>query len=288
MAVSIFNPSHGVQLPPLVFKAMLDSLERPLVVKGQLQPWMQAQSWKVTDVCSILGKHGEITTFKICPREGSECFKKKFKKNDVIFETRCDYVDATFADFVEWLSVAQCQPNEPASKKLKSDTTAGDHTKFDGLSNPLLQYASSEYWVYADYKYMCHVCRDHPELLSAINWSLFGFEGCNGAESTLWIGSEGAFTPCHYDTYGCNIVAQLSGMKKWTLFSPTDSDYLYPTRVPYEESSIFSSVNVVSPDLEKYPLFQHSTPFTVSFQCYNMHCYVLSQLLILWLGNYFT
>lgn len=30
-------------------------------------------------------------------------------------------------------------------------------------------------------------------------------------ESTVWIGSTGAHTPCHQDLYGINLVAQVYG-----------------------------------------------------------------------------
>ena len=47
--------------------------------------------------------------------------------------------------------------------------------------------------------------------LQVVDWSSLGFPGRAGAESTLWLGSSGAHTQCHYDTYGCNLVAQIYG-----------------------------------------------------------------------------
>jgi len=44
-----------------------------------------------------------------------------------------------------------------------------------------------------------------------VDWSVFGFNGRDGAQSTYWLGSQGAYTVCHYDTYGCNLVAQIYG-----------------------------------------------------------------------------
>lgn len=43
--------------------------------------------------------------------------------------------------------------------------------------------------------------------------------------------------------------------KRWHLFPPEDTPFLYPTRIPYEESSVFSKVNVVNPDLKRFPQF---------------------------------
>jgi len=47
--------------------------------------------------------------------------------------------------------------------------------------------------------------------LQMIDWSEIGLRNRSGKQSTLWIGSQGAYTPCHYDTYGINFVAQIVG-----------------------------------------------------------------------------
>ncbi len=110
---------------------------------------------------------------------------------------------------------------------------------------------------------MYELFQSESEMLEAVDWGTFGFSGRSGRESTIWIGSEGAFTPCHQDCYGFNLVAQLSGKKSWTMYSPEDSDKLYPTRVPYEESSIFSSVNLKRPDYWKHPKFREAKKYQV-------------------------
>ena len=48
-------------------------------------------------------------------------------------------------------------------------------------------------------------------LLKCIDWRPFGFEKRNANDSTLWIGTKNAYTPCHYDSYGYNLVAQIYG-----------------------------------------------------------------------------
>ena len=94
-------------------------------------------------------------------------------------------------------------------------------------------------------------------------------------KQTLWLSTYGAHTPLHYDTYGCNLVRQLKGRKRWRLWDPTPSlstpcpatsggshqrgsiDDSLPTdhdghhrstmrllpllRIPYEESSVYST-----------------------------------------------
>lgn len=52
--------------------------------------------------------------------------------------------------------------------------------------------------------------------------------------------------------------------KRWHLFPPEDTSFLYPTRIPYEESSVFSSVNIVNPDLERFPRFSRVRPYVVT------------------------
>ncbi|XP_075750049.1 HSPB1 associated protein 1 isoform X2 [Rhipicephalus microplus] len=110
---------------------------------------------------------------------------------------------------------------------------------------------------------MHDVFRDLPSVLESVDWSLFGFPGRKGVDSTLWLGSEGSDTPCHQDTYGYNLVAQLIGKKSWTMFPPKDGSYLYPTRIPFEESSIFSLVNFKEVDFVTFPELQSARPYHV-------------------------
>ena len=297
MSVDVLDP--GVHLPPQVCQALFKSRREPLVIKGQLDVWIESGVWDPSQICKHLGS--KTTTFKIAPRRGTPAYRRHFRENEVVFETQCDFIQTTFHNFLEWLErtpdntcsdvgppLSEIMP--PQCKRIKvdqskngesaasnnSETILSDSTlvssTFDPPSltqnaNPLLNYPRTEYWIYADYKYMVELCHDLPEMLSKVDWSMIGFEGRDGKDSTLWIGLEGANTPCHFDTYGCNFVAQLHGKKKWTLFDSQDSDKLYPTRVPYEESSVFSRVNITDPDLTKYPLFSKAKTYEVSNSC---------------------
>lgn len=44
-----------------------------------------------------------------------------------------------------------------------------------------------------------------------ISFADFGFKDIESEDITFWLGSKDAHTPCHYDTYGCNIVVQVYG-----------------------------------------------------------------------------
>ncbi|XP_040004183.1 HSPB1-associated protein 1 homolog [Xiphias gladius] len=159
----------------------------------------------------------------------------KEEKNTPLFETQCTYVEAELVHFLNWT-------------RGQSGTDVGAFSEFP----------YSEYWAYADYKYIAILFQDQPSMFEDVKWSDFGFEARNGRESTLWIGTEGANTPCHLDSYGCNLVLQVQGRKRWYLFSPEDTRKLYPTRIPYEESSVFSQVDVLHPDLRRFPDFQRA------------------------------
>ena len=293
MSVDVLDP--GIHLPPQVCQALFKSRKEPLVVKGQLDLWTKSGFWHPTQICKHLGS--KTTTFKISPRRDTPAYRRHFREKEVVFETQCDFIETTFHNFLEWLNSSpdctssdeppQSETKPPQCKRIKVDpsikngkSTTGNHSKSLSsesalmsstsdqpsiqINNPLLTYPRTDYWIYADYKYMVELCHDLPEMLSNVDWSMIGFEGRDGKDSTLWIGSEGANTPCHFDTYGCNFVAQLHGKKKWTLFDPQDLDKLYPTRVPYEESSVFSQVNITDPDLTKYPMFSKAKAYEVS------------------------
>ncbi|XP_033099617.1 HSPB1-associated protein 1 homolog isoform X2 [Anneissia japonica] len=161
---------------------------------------------------------------------------------------------ATLKDLMEWCTAGASATTETPTNRISEER------------NPLMKYDSEVYWCYADYKYMLELFSEHPELLKEVRWSDLGFEGHDGTQSTIWIGSEGANTPCHYDTYGCNLVLQVVGKKNWQLFPPHQTECLYPTRIPFEESSVFSDVNIVYPDFGKCPLFKAATPYNVTLQ----------------------
>ena len=303
-----------------VKRCLLNELHKPVVLEGWIDSWQVAGGWSPVEVCRALGNRR--STFKVCARRGTSAYRRRFDDSEAVFETECDYVEATFLDFSEWLVWAEGESvkEEEEAKQQENQTEMSpadaelreteDKTTTDSLSpprkrkklqaaavnisppspsfllsssplpsspslssspsppsppkNPLLSLPPSQFWVYADYKYMSQLCPDCTELTSAIDWGVFGFHGRRGNDSTLWVGSRGAFTPCHYDTYGCNLVAQLWGRKRWVLFSPVHSSRLYPTRIPFEESSVFSEVCLGQPDLHRFPAFASAVGYQVT------------------------
>ncbi|XP_073501816.1 HSPB1-associated protein 1 isoform X2 [Phyllobates terribilis] len=200
----------------------------PAVVLGMTGDW-PASRWTLPHLGDVLQE--QTLRFRIGKRK---------METEPQFETRCDYVDGTLGQFQDWVRGAS------------------------EASGPFGRFDSADSWAYADYKYLALLFKDRPKMLQEVSWADFGFPGRDGRDSTLWIGSRGANTPCHIDSYGCNLVLQVQGRKKWRLFPPEDTAYLYPTRIPYEESSVFSRVNVVNPDGRRHPAFSRARPHVVT------------------------
>ncbi|KAJ0173719.1 hypothetical protein K1T71_010868 [Dendrolimus kikuchii] len=138
------------------------------------------------------------------------CMKKDFISDEPCWERRCEVKNMTFKAFV------------------------------DGIP-------TSKHWMYFDYKHLQQWFPGDEELHKNISWKEFGYSDKGAKDSTLWVGSSGAHTPAHQDTYGVNIIAQLYGKKLWLLFPP-ETGGLKPTRVPYEESSVYSELNFFCPN----------------------------------------
>ena len=158
----------------------------------------------------------------------------KFEYDDVatavVMETDCIFINASFKEFFEWIRL-------------------GNDDSIEVRLGELQKYPYKDFWCYADYKYMAELFCDNSSALTAIDWSVFGFPDINGYHSTLWVSSDDAYTPCHQDTYGTNLVAQIYGRKKWILYPPSETLHMRPTRIPYEESSIFSKVDAKSENI---------------------------------------
>ena len=141
------------------------------------------------------------------------------------YEGECVYCQASLAEYCHWL-----------------DGSLPLHE-----SNPLARFPRSTFVGYCDYQDMSALFASAPTALDSVDWSsvLAAAEQTeagaprDGSRSTLWLGCDGASTPVHYDSYGINFVAQLVGTKRWRLRPPTAAG-MRPSRVPYEESSVFA------------------------------------------------
>ncbi|KAM9305732.1 HSPB1-associated protein 1 [Gastrophryne carolinensis] len=229
LAEAARSGSRKKPFTPQEVREIVFGLDRPAIFLDMADDW-PALRWSAARLSDILRE--KSLRFRIGKRKVS---------TEPQFETQCDYIEGTIEQFRAWVGGS-------------SPKRCGPFGQFDG----------TRFWAYADYKYLALLFDDRPENLQDVLWGDFGFPGRGGRESTLWVGSRGANTPCHIDSYGCNLVLQVEGRKRWHLFPPEDTERLYPTRIPYEESSVFSKVNVVNPDRKRHPLFSGAHPHVVT------------------------
>ncbi|XP_063847142.1 HSPB1-associated protein 1 homolog [Scylla paramamosain] len=156
------------------------------------------------------------------------------------WESECQKATMTFWQFLEWVKGA-----------TSCTTTSGTKVR------------SATHWAYFDYYYLRDLVGE-CQLDGAMDWGALGFPERGVGAGTLWIGSAGANTPCHIDTYGSNLVVQVFGRKRWVLFPECQSGLLSATRVPYEESSIYSSAGFPRPSLQCHPKLASATPYIVT------------------------
>ncbi|GAB1600352.1 hypothetical protein Ahia01_000313000 [Argonauta hians] len=209
-------------------------VNQPLVFDHMISHW-PASSWTPRHMARLL--NGKTVKCRLgCLPCFQECSEIQWEKHSL-------YHTASMDDLVDW--------------------AYGERAALD-LPNPVSQCTSDQLWAYIDYKYVKDIFHEQPDVFKAFDWSHFGVGNRDGYHSTLWMGTRGAHTCCHYDTYGFNLVAQLHGRKRWVLFPPEDTNNLYPTRIPYEESSVFSEVNIKVPDVAKYPKFKDCHAYVVT------------------------
>ena len=188
---------------PMELRALMARGAPFVVSAGMLDGWA-ARSWTLETLAERFG-------------DASVCVRLHPRDAGPVWEGDCLHVGVTLGDFCAWLSGASSCAR-------------------------LAAFPRATYVGYADYQDMVRLFADAPGALAEVDWASLGVarDGAHpGAHSTLWLGSAGAHTPCHYDTYGSNLVAELQGTKRWRLHPPTAP--LVPSRVPYEESSVFAT-----------------------------------------------
>jgi len=143
-----------------------------------------------------------------------------------------------------------------------------NQTKSSDYGN-LTKYPKKQYWAYLSYQRVFQLFGGNEMFMRCKPWiNIFKSldEQCKGEQSdlNLWWGSSGSYTPCHFDSNGFNIVFQVYGSKLWVLFPPSEYPKMYPTRIPYEETSVFSEINILQPDYAKHSKFDGLPSYSVT------------------------
>ncbi|XP_073161203.1 HSPB1-associated protein 1 isoform X2 [Lepidochelys kempii] len=259
-AVTLDPPLPGENVKPFTpekAKEIVMSLQQPAVFCNMVFDW-PALHWNAKYLSEVLdGKKIQ--------------FRMGMKKTDTApqFETKCSYVEATLEEFLAW--------------------TCGQPTC---VSRPFSCYDFSKYWTYADYKYIAMIFEDKTEIfkncieLAAQDASPAAKAGAGLLYKTI-IQKEEKFSDiedrgyknfshssgergraeCFGNCGGSDKTykkKERSQRKRWHLFPPGNTTFLYPTRIPYEESSIFSKVNIVNPDLKHCPQFKKAQAHVVT------------------------
>jgi len=95
-----------------------------------------------------------------------------------------------------------------------------------------------------------------PELLTDLRFPMRS----EGTRLNLWFGSSGTVTQLHFDPRN-NLYAQIYGSKRFTVFGPEETPYLYP----FPQASLyahFSYVDPEKPEPEHLPLLQRARRIT--------------------------
>lgn len=85
----------------------------------------------------------------------------------------------------------------------------------------------------------------------------------------FWLSKKNTITKLHRDTAD-NLIIQIYGIKKWTIYPLNLQDFLYYTNtLPIQHySSQRSLVDITNPDLVKYPLFKHIQNYKLEIMMY--------------------
>lgn len=127
------------------------------------------------------------------------CFKDGLK-------SWCKHLDELSPDLLQFERIALDETCEPQWERKR---TIKEMTALQFLD----EHANDcSYWSGLNYKRK----NEFPaECSKGIDFGCFGFPHATD-DCTFWLSSKGANTPCHYDTYGCNIVVQVFG--RWVKY----------------------------------------------------------------------
>ncbi|MES1901960.1 MAG: HSPB1-associated protein 1 [Paramarteilia canceri] len=243
---SIFNPNDSES------SVGSNSLQTPILFRSKEQLFRDeaftklVRSSTATNDARLAKGSGYLRLFS--PSKLAKRFGKRSVKvivglkslYEIEWPERQSTVEVTFEEYKNWL---------------------GGSTKDVGK---LSKYPKTKYWAYLSYVRAFELVANDKQYLNCEPWSqcfprLADVCSKTGNDINIWYGSEGSYTPCHFDSYGFNLVFQTSGRKMWILFPPESYQKMQATRLPYEETSIFSAVNVLRPQKEFSKSFQSAS-----------------------------
>lgn len=235
----------------------LESILQPVVVRGAAPRGWPSLGAFLVDFAEV------ATQFRLYPLDDT----------DVPWETHCAHEKATFGEFERWMggasepgSVGRLADYDPgacwayADYKYAPELFSREEVRASAVSGGPTGHASApggpfawfalrlgaEHlppWLFASAPSAAAATAASAAPTSHKECGLTAPAGADAAaRSVLWVGTRGASTQCHFDTYGRNVVLQVAGRKRWTLVPPGHVGAMRATRLPYEESSVFSAL----------------------------------------------
>ena len=168
-----------------------------------------------------------------------------------------------------WAAVGKWTPQFFRDNYRTKSATIGDRTYAMGELMDLVE--SSGPGRIAPYFRNQAVKTVFPELLGDLNptppyvtpnWLRGPFYPSDGRDAEIYIGGAGgAFPFIHYDSNSTHaFLAQVYGDKEAVLYSPKESEYMYPKTVPKQRHHSLIT-DTENPDLVRFPLFAKATAY---------------------------
>lgn len=120
------------------------------------------------------------------------CFEKDF-------ESWCTLFDQSAGKTVSYQQGFLKYHDEPQWERIRKNC--------ESTIKDMIYKCNEESWNYFGYT---NIMELPIECRSNINFEFLGFTNIS-EDISVWIGTRGAHTPCHYDTYGCNVIVQVYG-----------------------------------------------------------------------------
>lgn len=137
--------------------------------------------------------------------------KLPWKCFDIAFQNWCQLYDDAKENEDETVAEFEFAPRKyidsPQWERLRKAITLKFSEFYEKITTNEKDDFIKENWIGFNYKNiegLPNICKND------ISFTPFGFADVND-DITFWMGSENAHTPCHYDTYGCNVVVQVYG-----------------------------------------------------------------------------
>lgn len=165
----------------------------PLLVRGGALDSWPCLHWTLTDWADRIDQETALT-FRVHPR---------FTTDRIAWENEAlDYVEAYLSELIQHMDQSQVLSDRQSE--------SGRDT-----NNPFREYSMQDYCFYTSYNHMKKLFSPESDVVTSVQWHETGLGEPklrnDALESTLWIGTKNASTPCHQDSYGYNFVAQLYG-----------------------------------------------------------------------------